>query len=369
MLLLRNIGLNLNNKNTQELKEVTKIEEFNVFDASEEEWKKLHTFRIKFHDEQVPERLFMDDEAYEKVFQSRFDQKDSKSELFLIKNKNEVIGLLRTDYELENSPSYKGNEQSMNFFISLVSRWQKDEIVLQALANVVRIAEHGNKTHLTSFASLDYEKNYLDKIGAEKALVMRENRSYFKDLDWKMVQNWIEEGKEKNPVTKLMIVEEVPDDIIEEYCKTLTFAGNQAPRDRLEGGDYVTTPESYKKNEERAKIMKTKKYIALTVEKNGEVSGLTELSYYTQNNTMSQGLTAVLENYRGRKIGKWLKASLLVHIKDKYKVEYINTFNAESNDSMLSINRRLGYNKHGELINYQIKLEKLKNYLATIINN
>lgn len=355
----------INNLHTQELQEMAnKIEEFNVFDASREEWKELHKFRIKFHDEQVPEKPFMDDKTYEKVFQSRFDQKDSKSELLIIKNENEVIGIIRTDYELENSPSYKGNEQNMNFFISLLSKGQKDEIVLQALTSVIGIAERANKNNLTSFATIDYEKKYLDMVGAEKALVMRENRSYFKDLDWEMIQNWIKEGKQKNSETKLMIVEEVPDDIVEEYCKTLTFAGNQAPRDRLEGGDFVMTPENYKKNEREAKIMKIEKHIALTLEKNGEVSGLTELMYYTQNNTLSQGLTAVLENYRGRKIGKWLKASLLVHIRNKYKVAYIKTFNAESNDSMLSINTRLGYEKYSELINYQIKLEELKNYIS-----
>ena len=340
------------------------IEAFNVFHASSEEWNELHTFRKEFHDEQVPERPFMDDKTYENVFQSRFGQKDTKSELLKIKNENEVLGIIRTDYELENSPSYKGNEQNMNFFISILHRGQKDEILLQALASVIKIAEHANRTHLTSFASLEYEKKYLDMVGAEKALVMRENRLYFKELDWEMIKNWIQEGEQKNPETQIMIVEKVPDDIVEEYCKTLTFAGNQSPRDSLEGGDFVTTPEILKKNEERAEIMKIKNHIALTVEKNGEVSGLTELSYYPQDNILTQGLTAVLENYRGRDIAKWLKASLLVHIKDTYNVEYINTINAESNNSMLSINTRLGYKKHDERINYQIKREKLKNYIA-----
>ena len=79
---------------------------------------------------------------------------------------------------------------------------------------------------------------------------------------------------------------------------------------------------------------------------------------------MEQNLTGVLENYRGRKIGKWIKASLLLTMKDKYpKVKYIRTFNSESNAPMRAINNKLGYKKHSELIRYQISLETIEKFL------
>ena len=68
--------------------------------------------------------------------------------------------------------------------------------------------------------------------------------------------------------------------------------------------------------------------------------------------------------YRGRKLGKWVKASLLKFIKDKFPdSEAIVTGNAESNDAMLYINKKLGFKKHKENVIAQITLPDLQNYL------
>jgi hypothetical protein len=52
------------------------------------------------------------------------------------------------------------------------------------------------------------------------------------------------------------------------------------------------------------------------------------------------------------------------HIKDNYpKVEFISTGNAESNEAMLSINRRMGFKKHKGAEVYKLDIGELEKKL------
>ncbi len=75
---------------------------------------------------------------------------------------------------------------------------------------------------------------------------------------------------------------------------------------------------------------------------------------------MFQGLTGVRPKFRGRGLGKWLKALMIVYIKENYpKVERIITGNAESNEAMLSINDRMGFKKYKGGEGYKFQTEDL----------
>ncbi len=73
-----------------------------------------------------------------------------------------------------------------------------------------------------------------------------------------------------------------------------------------------------------------------------------------------QLLTGVKKEYRGRGVGKWLKADMLLYIRDNFsETKYIQTDNAISNAPMISINDRMGFKLNIAQTMYKFDLAKL----------
>lgn len=103
----------------------------------------------------------------------------------------------------------------------------------------------------------------------------------------------------------------------------------------------------------------------MTVEPDGSISGMTEI-YFSKfiKKMLAQNLTTVRREDRGRKLGKWLKASLLLHAKTRYPNHIgIITANAIINAPMLAINNKLGYKPTNQYVHWQISLTELEEYL------
>ena len=75
-------------------------------------------------------------------------------------------------------------------------------------------------------------------------------------------------------------------------------------------------------------------------------------------------MTGVLKAERGRGLGKWLKAQMLLHIRETYPVAiYINSSSASVKKPMLSINQRIGFQEYQQFVFYKLQISALKNYL------
>ena len=178
------------------------------------------------------------------------------------------------------------------------------------------------------------------------------------------MNDWIEVGIKNNPSMRLIIVTTIPDKHLESFCQLYTFGMNQAPR--AEGlGDQKLTSKAYRMREKRFLKENTTTETALVLDSSDKVIGMTEL-YFNGfiKNYLSQNLTTVVVEHRGQKIGKWLKASLLVHTSNKYpEVQFIRTGNALNNAPMLAINKQIGYEANKEWVDWQISFEELKGYV------
>ena len=80
---------------------------------------------------------------------------------------------------------------------------------------------------------------------------------------------------------------------------------------------------------------------------------------------LNQNLTGVKEEYRGRGLGKWLKAAMLEWIKEEYpEVQIIVTGNATTNAPMLAINKRLGFKEYKSGTAYKFQVDELSEKLT-----
>ncbi|MEZ4659311.1 MAG: GNAT family protein [Caldilineaceae bacterium] len=97
----------------------------------------------------------------------------------------------------------------------------------------------------------------------------------------------------------------------------------------------------------------------------GAYAGFTEV-FWRPNvpDRMGQGDTGVVEAYRNRGIGRWLKAAMLKKIaEERPQVKYVRTGNAASNEPMLKINHELGFKLHKTFMVWQVERSKVEEFL------
>ena len=180
-----------------------------------------------------------------------------------------------------------------------------------------------------------------------------------------MVNQWMEEGPKRSPKTKLVKYSSIPDEYLEQFSKLYTETYNQQPWEELDDVAFVFSPKYFRHLEKSFAETGVKWIIMLTIEEDGKISGLTEMRNNPAFKSMiTQELTGVKEEYRGRGLGKWLKAAMLLEIKERFpEVKVVRTENATTNAPMLSINDRLGFKFFRESIEAQIGIEQLNKYL------
>ena len=349
--------------------EKIEIKKIDPIKCTKEDWKLYHEFRKIRHEEVNPNDPFTDNETAEKSLKAARKHPEADISFFSIldSSKNKQIGQMNYIVIKEKSPSYEGNKHFVQFDMSILAPYRRRGIGTQALKQIYNYAIENNKSLLVSASDEEDGKNFLEIIGAQIALTGVENRLNLEEVDWEMILKWEKEGPERSPETKLRFFYSFPYDIIEQYSKIYTETLNQQPLGDLDISDIIYTPESLREIEKRRNELGRKHLTYITVEPDGEISGLTEMLYRPERDyIIEQLLTGVRDKYRGRGLGKWLKAVMLLRVKEEFpNVTIVKTDNATTNEPMLSINDRLGFKVHKEGITGQLTVESLAKYLES----
>ena len=79
---------------------------------------------------------------------------------------------------------------------------------------------------------------------------------------------------------------------------------------------------------------------------------------------LRQDMTGVFPQYRGKGLGRWLKAAMLDKVlRERPQVKFVRTGNADSNAAMLKINTELGFEPYIAEALWQVELRKVLEYL------
>ncbi len=289
---------------------------------------------------------------------------------YIVTKKDEplkAIGWLRCTFIKEDAPSYSGNEDICQIHLTILDEYRQNGIARELLLTAYDQALEHNRTQFTGVLLNEAAREFLHQIGGKEALSFQDNHLNLNDVDWGMIQRWVNEGPRRSPTSSLIFYLSIPALILEQYCNLYTEVLNQAPRDELTTGDSVFTPEKWKKLEDQARKVGRTWITAIVKEQDGNISGLTEAIYEPSTPTiMYQELTGVQEKYRGRGLGKWLKGAMLLKIRNEFpEVETISTGTATSNESMLAINEKMGFHLKKEVYMFQVGLQKVKEYLES----
>jgi len=91
------------------------------------------------------------------------------------------------------------------------------------------------------------------------------------------------------------------------------------------------------------------------------ISSMTDTAWAPYKPTiLEQRFTGVRTDARGRGLGKWIKAEMLVRLRQiQPEIQWVVTENAGSNASMLGINKKLGFKQFRAETEYQISRDVL----------
>lgn len=341
------------------------VVEFIADKATPREWKLFHEYRRVRHAEIRPEDPLVPDEQVEE--QLRRPDPFSQTLRFAIYEGGRMISALDASWLKPEAPAYETNKHLLFVEASVFKPYRRRGIGTLWAQKAAELARVHECTILTASTEEDQGHAFLRWLGANEKQKTAEYRLELKDVEWKMVDLWINEGRQKSPETALEFFENrLPEDIWDDFCQQYSVLLNTVPFDDLDHGEIAMTPAILREEYERLDMLQGAHHTYLTREKNGVISGITDVLFIqSEPDRVTQLFTGVLPDAQGRGLGKWLKAAMLQFIRREYpSIRWVVTGNANSNEPMLAINRRLGFGEYRSESVYQLEREELESFLS-----
>ncbi len=334
--------------------------------ATHEQWKRYHVFRRNRHKETYPEDPLRDDEVAEKLMKRRDPEWEALYFGAAKAGTDRLIGWLELELARDSALTYETNSHMAWVDLAVLTPHRRQGVGLALLAKAAEVAWGRDRSLLISGTDEDDGRRFIEALGAPIALTWRENRLVLDGVDWEMVKEWVAEGPSRSPETTLRFFGNyLDDDLIREFCEMANEVSNQEPRGDLDLGDEFFTPEIFKERVDSFVDAGGALHRAITVEADGRISGYTVMGYHPSEATLiRQYGTGVREIYRGRGLGKWVKAAMLLRVREELpEVKVVVTGNATINAPMLSINDRLGFKPYKDGIEVQMSLAEVEAFL------
>ncbi len=227
---------------------------------------------------------------------------------------------------------------------------------------IVELMERHGCTKVGMDAELTAGHSFMKWIGADAGLEGAENRLDLAGVDWTMVERWAVAGAARSPRTVLETYDgPIPETMWADFAPQLSAMLNTIPVENLDIGQIVVTPDHMRDFNARLELAGARPHTVIVREPDGVISGVTDVTWAPYRPAIiHQQFTGVRADARGRGLGKWIKAAMLLHLRNLYPdARWITTDNASSNAPMLAINKQLGFRQYRAATEYQVGRDKL----------
>ena len=343
------------------------IIEVDFLTSTQEQWYDLLSARTDFIREGSPADPVPTFED-QRLFLSEIPTLHDHVVFWLLYNENQdCVGYCAIQHPKPENPDYEMNKNRIYVEPVIRPSFRRQGFGKRLLQPLLHYARAVGADWLQWDTSFESGRLFSQKIEAIEAGRQCTNRLVIKEVDWDLMRTWISEGKSTNPNVNLIRFTNLPEPtLLKGFCNLVTEINTLQPRDDLIGVEFTLTPEGLKTYARRLKSQSMQRIIICAQEDGGELNGMTDLIYNESNSELARiSLTGVRQAFQGRGLGKWLKAAMLVALKQQnLEVEYVDTENFNSNQAMLSINDRMGFKLHKQLTFYKVEVNKLGSSLT-----
>ena len=290
-------------------------------------------------------------------------------EVYLVRTANDsAIGWIRILFPRPGSANFEERKHVAPLYLWLTLKLRRQGIGTEMLRFATNISSERGISRFGGYAETESGIAFAQRVGATVASEESDYRLAPKDIDWQMIQDWYDSGEKNNPQTQIVRFDGLysdDDTELSRFCELLSSVTNDIPR-----GETVADPTEITIKHIRAEQEQNVKRgivatFMVTIEADGRLTSVTKIKYNHESpHHLYQGITGVRRGERGRGLAKWLKAAMLLHIKERYPdTEIIGTTNFQGNAPMVSINNRIGFQMLITRNFYKLMFEDVKAYL------
>lgn len=255
---------------------------------------------------------------------------------------DEAVGIAEVELQY-----FDANVDRCEIEVEVSPRHRRRGIGLLLARELLRIVEQDGRRLTTGWGPVsDQADGFWTRLGAPLLFQERANRLEVASVDPTLMASWIDDRHER--ARHLELVEWVgscPEEHLDAYT-AMKVAMNDAPIGDLDYElDALSTEQM--RSIERSRIARGREHWAIIVvdPATGEAVAHTEVQVNTHRPAVSiQNDTVVVPAYRGRRIGRWIKAEMWQRLREhRPEVEILTTYNAGVNEYMLAINHAMGF--------------------------
>lgn len=332
--------------------------------ASEEQWTHLLRLREMFQKEVHPRDPLPDNNYWRSAVVAGSSNPIDVYHHWLVSLPDEpsFVGSVLLMLAKEGSQEYEDRKHTAFARIYVHPDYRRRGFGTKILEWLVKYAREKDISIFQTGSTLSCGKAFAAHFHCKEALNQIENRLYVDDLDVAQLQQWNQAGAERNSMTRIRLYAgRVPNEFMDAYCAVMNAVVPQVPMGELESMVITFTPEVLQKHLDMIEQHGGTMLTALTLENDGSASGVTRMEYNPgKPHEITQDITGVLDSHRGRGLGKWLKAHMMLHVLAQYPaLVYVVTGNASVNAPMLSINQRMGFKEYAQFVMYKAAVDDL----------
>jgi RimJ/RimL family protein N-acetyltransferase len=263
----------------------------------------------------------------------------------------------------------KDNQHLADLWISVLPAFRRRQIATRLVRLVAEKAREEQRLtlHAPSNDRAPAGAGFLRRIGAEVGQTWTMNELRLRDLDRELLRRWnqIGEGLADEFDLELRTLP-FPEEELASIAALRSAITDSMPWGDLDRETETMTPAFIREWEDALASQSMERWtLFLRHRATKAYAGYTEVFWnFRRPHILQQGDTGVLPQFRGRGLGRWLKAAMLDKVlRERPRVEVVRTGNAASNAAMLRINQELGFKPFLTSYTWQVSLDSVFAYL------